>query len=63
MTFTPQFRITNDIMAALVKIERTRGFFEAEHLLDLNGLSVKEFERLFPRNEQTNSAARTQIFA
>ena len=32
MSFTPKFNITNNVTAALVKIERARGFLEAAHL-------------------------------
>jgi len=34
MSFLPKFNITNNITAALVKIERTRGFLEAARLSD-----------------------------
>ena len=34
MPFLPKFNITNNITAALVKIERTRGFLEAARLSD-----------------------------
>lgn len=34
MPFTPKFNITNNVTAALVKIERTRGFLEAARLSD-----------------------------
>ena len=34
MPFIPKFNITNNVTAALVKIERTRGFLEAARLSD-----------------------------
>lgn len=54
MPLTPKFNTTNNIIAALVKIERTRGFLEAARVSD-EWIAKMQAETLIYQNYVANS--------
>jgi hypothetical protein len=57
MTFNPKFTITNQVAAALTKIERARGFLEAAkaestkaHML-ADSVGVEDWNKAYPGND------------